>query len=267
MLATKLVRALFVDLARVVPVPGAELARVPGVGIVGEHRRPVEAAGMADIGLVAAGLGMAVHPGHQVAAVAAAGGEDALRVGPGLLEQPVGGGLDVLQLQLAVAVADAVEEGVAEAGGAVVVDAAHHVALRGEGGGVPAVVPAVARGRVRPAVDDVQQRVLLPGVEAGRVAQPHLHLVAERAVEPQLLVAAEGHAGERAVVEALDAARLLARQVGVQARRMLGGVDQRHQRAGALVEAADRAAADHQLGAPVGQVEAPQVLAALLLGA
>ena len=119
---------------------------------------------------------------------------------------------------------------------------------------------------MRPAVDDVQQRVALLRVEAGRVAQPHLHLVAERAAEPPLLVATEGHAGEHAVVEGLDAARLLARQMGVQPRRMIGGVGQRHQRAGALVEGADRAAAHHQLGAPVGQVEAPQVLAALLLG-
>ena len=71
---------------------------------------------------------------------------------PLLALQPVGGGLQVLQLQLAPAVRDAVEEVVAEAARAVVVDAGDHVALRREHMVVPAVVEGVAAGRVRAAV-------------------------------------------------------------------------------------------------------------------
>jgi hypothetical protein len=60
--------------------------------------------------------------------------------------------------------------------------------------------------------------------------------------------------------------RGLARRMGVDCGRVAGAVGQRHQRAGGLVEGADPAATHHHLGAPVGQVEAPQVLAAFLLG-
>jgi hypothetical protein len=100
------------------------------------------------------------------------------RSAQGLLQQHVGGGFDVLQLELAPAVGDAVQEGIAEAARAVVVDAGHHVALRGEELRVPAEVPAVAEGGVRAAVDQVQQRASSAAVEAGRVGEPHLHRVA-----------------------------------------------------------------------------------------
>ena len=54
--------------------------------------------------------------------------------------------------------------------------------------------------------------------------------------------------------------------MGVQACRVVGRVGQGHQRASGLGEAVHRAAAHHDLGTPVGQVEAPQVALALLLG-
>ena len=260
------VRALCVNARHVVPVPGAQFLGVPGVGVVGEHGRPVEAARVADIGGVAAGLHMAVHPGHHVAAVAAARGEDALAVGPWLLQERIGGGFHVLQFEFAPAVRDAVLEGIAEARRAVVIDGRDDVALRGEGLHVPAEVPGIAEGGVRAPVDQVQQRPLLLRVEAGRVRDPDLHLVAERAGHRDLLGAARCHAGHQGVVEVLDAARLLAGQVHFEFRRVVHRVGQRHQRAGGLVETLHPTARHHRLGPAVGQVEAPQVLAAALFG-
>ncbi len=126
---------------------------------------------------------------------------------------------------------DAVQEDLAEARRAVVADAGHHVTLRREHLRVPAVMPVVAGPGVRAAVDVVQQRVLLLRVEARRVDQPHLHVVAfdvvagspgrVRPLEPDLFDPAQGQRGYQAVVEGLDAPRCGARQVGVQSARML----------------------------------------------
>jgi hypothetical protein len=104
--------------------------------------------------------------------------------------------------------------------GAVVVDAGHDVTLRREGLGVPAVVPVVAGAGVRAAVDVVHHRVLLLGVEARWVDEPHLHVVAFGAprgtatLDPHLLDLAQCEAGHQAVVEGLDAPRRARPQAG-----------------------------------------------------
>src|SRR2546422_2596213 len=67
------------------------------------------------------------------------------------------------------------DELLAERGRAVEIHAGDDVALRREDLVVPAEVPRVRRNRVRPAVDRMQQRVLLLRVEARREHQPHLY--------------------------------------------------------------------------------------------
>mmetsp|Transcript_4934 Transcript_4934/g.17731 ORF Transcript_4934/g.17731 Transcript_4934/m.17731 type:complete len:673 (-) Transcript_4934:1368-3386(-) len=238
---------------------------MPVVGVVGVHGLPVEAAGVADISLVAAGLHMTVHPRDHVAAIAAAGGDDALAGHPGLLQQPVGAGLDVLQLELAPVAGDAVQELEAEARRAVVVHAGHHIARGREDLVVPAPVPAVAKGRVRATVDDMHHGPLLLGVEVGRVDQPHLHLVAARALERHFLVAAETVGGQTRVIEGLDAAQAVLAEHR-QPRRELHAVvvDDDGVRAGA--ETADVAAFEDGFGQPLAERELPEVAAAAVLG-
>ena len=210
---------------------------------------------------------MAVHPGHHEAAVAAPGGGHALLVGPGLLQQPVGGGFDVLQFQLAPAVGDGVEEGMAEARGAVVVHRGHHPPLRGEQLVVPAVVPVVAGRGVRTAVDGVHHRVLLLRVEARRVEQPHLHRVAQGAGEPHLFVPPQVQLRPGSV-----SLKLSRRRGASPARCTWAWAGWSAASAtltsvpAALSKPCSVAAADDDFRPLVGQVEAPQVLAALLLG-
>ena len=229
---------------------------------------------MADVGLVAAGRHMAVHPRDHVAAVAAARGENPLRVGPGLLEQQVGRALDVLQLELAPAAGDRVGEAIAEARRAVVVHAGHHVARRRHRLVVPAPVPAVAHRGVRAAVDQVHQRRLglAARVESGRVVEPHLHRLAERALVPALLDRAEGQRRQRRVVEGLDPVQHLFLGIAFpvddgQPRREARAVMQDDQRAGLQREGADMAALAQREGVQRLDVEAVEVAAAALLGA
>ncbi|MEO7853103.1 MAG: hypothetical protein ABIR94_12745 [Rubrivivax sp.] len=112
----------------------------------------------------------------------------------------------------------------------------------------------------------MQQRVLLLGIEARRVVHPHLHRVAQRAFDPALFAAAQTDRRQQRVVEVFDAPRIFFGQVGMHARRVIGCVGQRHQRARVFVETEHGAATDQHLGASIGQVETPQVRAALLLG-
>src|SRR6266446_2310755 len=84
-------RVLRLDLAEVLPIPGPEFLREERVRIVGEHRDPVEAAGVAHVGAVPALRHMAVHPGDEVAAVAASTGKHALPVHITALAEQRGG--------------------------------------------------------------------------------------------------------------------------------------------------------------------------------
>ena len=220
---------------------------------------------------------MAVHPGHEEAAVAAAAGHDAVAVGPALRAQPVGGGLDVLQLQLALAADEAVAERVAEAAGAMVVDL--HDDTAGVGGQaafarlgrrkdvrVPAPAEAVAGRGKGAAVDHVQRRMFFLGIEARREREPHLHRVAQRARDLHLAHLAQGHTGQHFVVEALQAARRATQRPRPDLGRVPGRVGQPQQRVARGVEALHPAAGllEHGLGGV--QRQAPQVAAAAVLG-
>src|SRR5207245_3686407 len=126
-----------------------------------EHGNPVEAAGVAHVGAVPALRHVAVHPGDEVAAVAASTGKYALAVHITAPGEQRGGRLDVRQLALAEFVPNGLDEFLAERGRAVEIHPGDEVALRREDLVVPAEVPRVRRNRVRSAVDRMQQRVLL----------------------------------------------------------------------------------------------------------
>src|SRR5207244_7291648 len=196
-------RVLRLDLAEALPIPGPELLREERVRIVGEHRDPVEAAGVAHVGAVPALRHAAVHPGDEVAAVAASTGKHALAVHITAPGEQRGGRLDVRQLALAEFMPDGLAEILAERRRAVEIDAGDDVALRREDLVVPAEVPRVRRNRLRRAVDRMAQRGLLPRVEARREHQPHLHRFAAPAAKAELLRRAELKAPQQRVVERL----------------------------------------------------------------
>ena len=82
----------------------------------------------------------------------------------------------------------------------------HDVPGRRERVRVPAEAEGVAEGAHRPAVDEVHQRVLLLRIEAGRVHDEHLHVVAVRALERQLLDVARRDVGHELVVDVRERA-------------------------------------------------------------
>ena len=191
---------------QVVPVVGGQVFRTHGVRIGAKGGHAVKDTGVADIGAVAAlrrrrrhgrhgrRRQMAVHPRHQEAAIAATRGVNALLVGPGLGQQPVGASFDVLQLQFTLAADEAVLEGVAEAAGAVKIHLGDNVAVAGEDVCVPAVAKGVAGSGVRAAVDEVGHGVLAFWIERRRKGQPHLHLLTQGAAHGGLFHVAPLHA-------------------------------------------------------------------------
>ena len=259
-------RALGQHTRHVVPVGGRQVARAHGITVGTEAGHAVKDTGVADIGLVATFWHMAVHPGHQEAAVTAAGGKHPPGVGPGLLEQPVGGGFDVQQLQLALAADQAVAEAPAKAAGAVVVDLRDDVAGGSKDMRVPAVAEAVARGRVRAAVDDVGERVFALGVKAGREGQPHLHRRAAGTLDLDLFDLAQAHAVQQLVVEALQPPRRGAGAQGQHTPRVQGRVGGDHHHLGPNVKALHAATGVHDLDGAAGQRVAPEVAATALFG-
>ena len=261
-------RALRQHLRQVVPVVGGQVLGAAGVGIGAEGGDAVEDAGVADIGAVSPSAQirrhMPVHPRHQEAAIAAARGVDGLVIGPALRQQPVGGGLDVLQFQLALAADQAVAEVEPEAAAAVVVDLRDDVPRGGKDVRVPAPGEGVAGRRKGPAVDDVGDRVLLLRVEARREHQPHLHRLAQRAGHADFAHLAEVDIGQQTIVEMLQPPRRPFGHARHQARRVRDAVGGHHQHAGREVEALHPAASmRHDVGLGC-QLAAPEVAAAAL---
>ena len=158
--------------------------------------------GVRDQGLE--GVGPPEDERRQVAPVAAAAGRHALAVDPGLPGEPVRRGDRVLVRLGGPVGVDRVGEGLAEARGAVEVVPRAHVAPAREDLGVPAEGEGVLDAVVGPAVEDQVERVLLRGVEARRVDDPHLDVTAPGALVGHALVAAPGHPRQQLVVEGRD---------------------------------------------------------------
>src|SRR5262249_35727841 len=88
-------------------------------------------------------------------------------------------------------VADGVGERLPVAGRAVEVDERRDIAVAGVDLWVPTVVEVIGHRALRPAMDDVGERVLLLRIEADWLDAVAVHLVAERARKTELLVRAE----------------------------------------------------------------------------
>ncbi len=239
-------------LGRIAPVLGAQFVVKPVPGVAGMHRRPVVAAGVAHIGLVAvATLFCAiapVHPRHHVAAVTAARGRHARRVDEAALEQVVGAGFDVGMLLEAELRHVRLHELAAPAEGAVVVHAGDDIALRGKQVVVPAEMEVVAPARVRAAVDVVHQRPLFLRVEIRRIDHPHLHGFAVPALDRHVFHASERDACHRLLVEGFDRTRVAAIGIGAPHGRRRGHVvGHIRQSAAPQVEFGDRPAGNHLL--------------------
>src|SRR5690606_8429576 len=158
---------------------------------------------------------VAGDPGHHVAAVAAAQGTGALAVQEIVLLQGRAPALaQVLQRLAAPVLADRIGEGLAVADRTVEVDHHRREPLAGIGLRVPAVVEVVAEAALRAAVDQEGHRVLLPGLVVGRLDHVAVHGLAAPAGEAELLVVAEGQAGQDFLVVAGDLARLAAVGLG-----------------------------------------------------
>ena len=80
------------------------------------------------------------------------------------------------------------------------VDRGHHVSARREQRVVPARPPVIGPRALRPAVDQVDERIPLRGVEAGWLEQPPEDRVSERAHEAELVERAEIERLERRIV-------------------------------------------------------------------
>ncbi len=93
-----------------------------------------------------------------------------------------------------------VREPLAVAGRAVEVDRGHHVSPRREHRVVPARPPGVGPGALRPAVNQIDERIPPGGIEAGRLEQPPEDGVSERAHEAELVERPEIERLQRRVV-------------------------------------------------------------------
>jgi hypothetical protein len=105
---------------------------------------------------------------------------------------------------------DRLEEILPERGRAVVIHAHHDITLGREDLVVPAEVEVVMPRRVRAAMDVVQQRPLLRGVEVGRIYSPHLHFLALPSLDAEFAHLAHLASHEDVVVEPVDARFALA---------------------------------------------------------
>ena len=133
-------------------------------------------------------VGLRRDPRREVAAVRSSGRGHARRIREPSRDEQVRGGHHVLVGLISPASEDRRREFLSPSRRAVEVHDRDAVAGRREGLHVPAPVPLIARGRVRPAVDDLDERERTPGSHApGRVGEEHLHLPAPRALEVDLL--------------------------------------------------------------------------------
>ena len=157
-----------------------------------------------------------MHPVDHVAAVAGAGGDDAVAVHPGVLVQ--GGGqalVQILEGTVAPVAADGVGELLAVAGRAVEVDGHGGEAGADVGLGIPAVVEVVAEAALGAAVHQEGHGPLLPGGGLGFGPVVGLdHVGVDRLVVPagegELLGLAHQAGGQLVAVEVGDLLQVLA---------------------------------------------------------
>src|SRR5215471_222791 len=103
------------------------------------------------------------------------------------------------------------------------------VAPAGEHLRVPSPGESVGNAQVRAAVKEEVERVLLRAVEAGRISDPHLDLLAVRTLVSDALVFRQFDAGEQRIVEGGKLGSRAGREVEAHERGRLGEtLSQRH---------------------------------------
>ena len=174
-------------------------------------------------------IGVAHDPRRQHAAARAAEHVQALRIHIAAVDDRVHRCHQVVEVLAGIGILDRVAEGAAVARGAARVGVEQHVTVR-DMILTREVEPAVVH-RVRTAVNLQHQRVLLRGIEVGRLHDPALDAESVHAGEPHFLGATQLLAGQHIVIDVREA-RDGRRRAHVEAHDVvglqLGGLDADH---------------------------------------